>query len=145
MQIILLDYIIYKLYSYTDKSDQLKELHQLIFEQKNLLLIAKTSYNKSMLFQTSVIIQNSDIILLILSLNTIDEKQLTKIKLMSSTKSILLNHATVNKQVLQNIKNEKHTYIFLDSEITLRLKFQSILTDLTFKLKMIMMTVNKIH
>ncbi len=98
-----------------------------------------------MFFQTSAVIQNNDIILLILSLNAINEKQLTKIKSMSSIKSILLNHATVNKQVLQNIKNKKHTYIFLDSEITLRLKFQSILTDLTFKLKMIMMTVNKIH
>src|SRR6266487_4484624 len=109
MQIILLDHIIYKLYSYTDKSDQLKEFHQLIYEQKNLLLIIKTLYNKSMLFQTLTVIQNSDIILLILLLNAIDEKQLTKIKLMLNMKSVLLNHATVNKQILQNIKNEKHT------------------------------------
>src|SRR6266487_2838975 len=144
MQIIFLDHIIYKLYSYIDKSDQLKELHQLIFEYKNLLLITKTSYDKSMLFQTSVIIQNSDIILFILSLNAIDEKQLIKIKLMLSTKSVLLNHIIVNKQILQNIKNEKHTHVLLNSEIILKSKFQFILTDSAFKSKMIMMTVNKI-
>ena len=98
-----------------------------------------------MLFQTLIIIQNNDITLLILLLNAIDKKQLTKIKSMLSAKSVLLNHATVNKQVLQNIKNEKHTHVLLDSEMTLRSKFQSISTDSAFKLKMIMMTVNKIH
>ena len=145
MQITLLNHIVCKLYSYTNKSDQLKELHWLIFQQKNLLLIAKTLYDKSMLFQTLMIIQNSDIALLILSLNVIDKKQLAKIKSMSSVKSVLLNHATVNKQILQNIKNEKHTHVLLDSEMTLRPKFWSISTDLTFKLKMIIMTVDEIH
>ncbi len=50
-----------------------------------------------MLFQTLMIIQNSDIILLILLLNVIDEKQLTKIKSILSMKSVLFNHVTVNK------------------------------------------------
>ena len=145
VQITLLDHVIHKLYPYTGKPGQLKGLHRLIFERKDLLLIAKTSYGKSMLFQAPAVIQDSGIALLILPLNAIGEEQLAKIKLMPSAKPVLLNHATVNKRVLQDIKNGKHTHVLLGPEMALGPKFRPISTDPAFKSKVVMVAVDEAH
>src|SRR2546429_6032479 len=67
--------VIQLLYLYSSCEDQYNALQQLIYKQKNLILIIKILFEKSMILQTASILINRSIILVMLLLNQINHEQ----------------------------------------------------------------------
>ena len=94
--------VIQLLYFYSSHENQHDALQQLIYKQKNLILITKISFKKSMILQTASILINRSIILVILSLNQINHEQTEYITYINE-RFFFLNADIINKIVLADI------------------------------------------
>ena len=90
------------LYFYLSCEDQCNALQQLIYKQKNLILIIKILFEKSMILQTASILINRLITLIMLSLNQINHEQ-TKYIIHINERLFFLNINIISKAVLVNI------------------------------------------
>ena len=120
------------LYSYSSYKDQHNALRQLIYEQEDLILITKISFEKSMILQTVSVLKDRFITLILLSLTQIEVKQIKYITHINEM-LFLLNMNTISKKTFANIQNEKYTHVLTSSELTLSNKFQIITINSAFK------------
>ena len=68
-----------EIYLYHSHIEQLKALRVLIFKWQNLILVIKTSFNKSIIIQVLLYLIPNAVIIIILLFNTIGLKQIKKI------------------------------------------------------------------
>ena len=79
LQISKLDKTIAEIYPYRGHTEQLKALRVLIFKRQNLILVAKTSFNKSIIIQALLYLIPNTVVIIIFPLNAIGLKQVKKI------------------------------------------------------------------
>ena len=91
------------LYSFELQSEQVEAVKRLMVDRKDLMLIAKTSFGKSMMFQAISAIIPSRITIVIVPLTTIGEQQRDKIASFPGTKPILLTAKIRMKKILVKI------------------------------------------
>src|SRR5438034_573268 len=106
---------------------QVQAFHQLMYEMRNTILVAKISFDKNIIFHAYSVLTDQIIIQLI-SLNKLDEKQLKFIHQYFRTKSYLITANTKfqDSVLFNDIQAEIYTHIFLDSEQTTASEFQKI-------------------
>ena len=120
------------LYSYSSCKNQHNALKQLIYECKDLILIVKISFRKSMILQTVSVLKDRSIILILLSLTQIEVKQTEYITHIDEI-LFFLNVNTVSKKTLADIQNEKYTHVVISFKLALSNEFQIIVINSAFK------------
>ena len=97
------------LYFYSSCENQHNALQQLVYKRKNLILIAKTSFEKSMILQAAFILMVKSITMIVLPLNQIEQEQTEYITCIDD-RFCHLNAKTISTKILENIQHEKYTY-----------------------------------
>jgi hypothetical protein len=131
------------LYPYRPRDSQRDALHHLIY-LKNLILIAKTSFGKSMILQAVSILQDKTISIVILPLNQIGKEQSRYIKQIGG-RPCFLNKETINDKVLVDIRNAKYTHILMSPELAVGDQFRGVLSASTFSSKIALVVVDEAH
>ena len=132
------------LYSYSSYEDQCNALKQLIYEHKNLILIMKILFKKSMILQTVFVLKDRFITLILLSLIQIEVKQTEYITCIDEM-LFFLNANTVSKKTLADIQNEKYTHVLTSSELILSNEFQIIVINSAFKKWLDLVVIDEAH
>ena len=99
-----------KLYTYPPRPGQLEALRHLHYVKKDLILIAKTSFGKSMILQAAPLLAARSTALVILPLDQIGKEQaeyITKI----GGKPCFLNSANFKNELLEEVRAGTFTHI----------------------------------
>lgn len=133
-------------YGFNAKPEQLEALRWLLFEKRDLLLVAKTSFGKSVILQLFPCLTPDAIALILLPLNAIGAEQLKKIQTLPGARPIHLNAQNNNAQALADIRNGFYTHILLSPEIACSRKFrESVLSNQKFRERVKAVIVDEVH
>jgi hypothetical protein len=123
---------ILNIYPYPPREGQRDALWQLIYQQKDLILIAKTSFGKSMILQAVSILLKKTMTVVVLPLDRIGQEQAEYITNIGG-RPCFLNADTINKKILEDVKNGLYTHLLISPELATGPKFHTTATDLLFK------------
>jgi hypothetical protein len=134
------------IHDYESKAKQLKIIICLLNE-RDVILSAKTEYEKSMILYSSSTLQMNTIILLIMSLNALQEDQKNFIKKMNSNiNACVFNEKTITKELLIEIKYEIYIHILINSKLALFNDFfREVLQNFSFRERLILVVIDEIH
>lgn len=132
------------LYDYGPRDGQRDAIHHLIYRKKDLILIAKTSFGKSMILQAVSVLQDKTTSIIILPLNQIGKEQSRYIKQIGG-RPCLLNKDTINDKVLTDIQKAKYTHILISPELAIGDQFHEVLSAPNFSSKLALVVVNETH
>jgi hypothetical protein len=117
----------------------------LVFKKEDLLLTAKTSFGKSIIFQAILLFCCSSISLIIIPLEQIGQEQYIKIQRLPSARSVFINSRTDKTDILaQDIEIEVYTYLIIGPEIAAGW-FRSVARNLSFKKYISVVAVDKLY
>jgi superfamily II DNA helicase RecQ len=139
-----IDKAIQLLYPYPPREGQRNALHQLIYKGKDLILIAKTSFGKSMILQAVSILTCRLITLVVLPLDCIGQEQAEYITRIGG-RPCLLNAKTISRKILADIQQEKYTHILISPELAIGDKFHDTATHPGFKQRLGLVVVDEAH
>jgi superfamily II DNA helicase RecQ len=90
----------------------------LVFKKKDLLLAAKTSFGKSVIFQAAPLFRQGGIGLIIIPLDRIGQEQCIKIQRLPGARSVFINGRTDKTDALaQEIEMGAYTHLIMGPEI----------------------------
>ena len=96
------------LYPYEPKSGQREALHHLIYQRKDLILIAGTGFSKSMVLQAVSVLLPGSITIVILPLDQIGNEQSNCIQQIGGV-PCFLNRKTITPSLLDKIQQGHYT------------------------------------
>ena len=101
--------IVQKYFEFRVKKAQLKTLQQII--KSDLIVIAKTEFEKSLLYQISLLLFSSmKTILIIMSLLALKNDQCQTLTTIKNCRSIVLNEDNNNTKTLAKIRQDNYTH-----------------------------------
>ena len=90
---------------------QLQAIHHVLFQRSDLILIAKTGFGKSIIFQaTPLIEEQAGICLILMPLKALQDEQCEKLKHISSADPFVLNGDNNNKFNRKAIREGRYTH-----------------------------------
>ena len=99
-----------RLFEFSIKSNQFQTFN-VLHNKQNLIIIAKTKFEKSLLYQmTSFFFSAQMCVLIIMPLLTLKKEQCEKMTNIKDCKSIVLNGDNNNRKTRINIKEEDYTH-----------------------------------
>jgi superfamily II DNA helicase RecQ len=132
------------LYPYPPREGQCDALWQLIYKRKDLILIAKTSFGKSMILQAVSILTRKSTTVVVLPLDQIGQEQAEYITRIGG-RPCFLNADTISPKVLTNIQNGKYTHILISPELAIGDKFYATAINLVFKERLSLVVIDEAH
>jgi superfamily II DNA helicase RecQ len=133
-------------YGFAAKPEQLEALWWLLFEKQDLLLVAKTSFGKSVILQLLPCLIPDATVLILVPLNAIGAEQLSKIQSLPGTRPIHLNADNSNTQTLADIRSGLYTHVLVSPEIACSHKFRrAVLSNSTFRARIKAVLVDEVH
>lgn len=133
-------------YGFDPKPEQAEALWWLIFEKKDLLLVAKTSFGKSLILQLLPCLVRDAIVLVLLPLNAIGAEQMEKIKTLPGAQPIHLTANNNNNQTLAAVRNGDYSHILVSPEIACSQRFrESVLSDSKLRSRIKAVMVDEVH
>lgn len=100
-----------QLFQINVKSRQLQAIHHLLFQRVDLILIAKTGFGKSILFQAAPLIADIPrICLILMPLRALQDEQCEKLRSVSSANPIVLNGDNNNRVTRRKIGEGLYTH-----------------------------------
>lgn len=133
------------LYPFEPRPKQVEAIHTLIFDRVDLILIAKTSFGKSMVLQAPSAIVPDSITIVIIPLNKIGEEQLSKIKNLPATRPCLITSDTISKELLSEVQEGKYTHILIGPELAISPAFSKVCTTPEFQKRVTLVAVDEAH
>ena len=126
---------------------QVEAICTLFYNQRNLLLLAKTGFRKSLIFQLVPFMNPAPGVLLILiPLKLLQAEQCEMINRLPQGKAIVLNGENSQKSVFTGVARGHYTHIFTSSEIALSKKFKKcILDQQSFTDRLCFLAIDEIH
>ena len=115
------------LYPYAPREGQCNALQHLVYKREDFILIAKTSFGKSMILQAVSVLIHKSITVVVLPLNQIGQEQAEYISRIGGT-PCFLNADTISVEILTDIRNGKYTHILISPELAIGDKFHTIAT-----------------
>jgi superfamily II DNA helicase RecQ len=134
-----------RLFLFEPRSEQVEAVKRLMVDRKDLMLIAKTSFGKSMMLQAVSIIIPSRITIVIIPLTAIGEQQRDKIASFPGAKPVLLTAKTRTKKILAEIQAGVYTHIIMGPEQAVGPKTGRIMRDPAFKSRVGLVAVDECH
>jgi superfamily II DNA helicase RecQ len=132
------------LYPYPPHQGQRDTLRQLIYKRKDLILIAKTSFGKSMILQAVSILMSKSITVVVLPLDQIGQEQTAYIARIGG-RPCILNAETFSQGMLADIQAGKYTHILLSPELAVGDKFHNTATYPGLKERLALVVVDEAH
>lgn len=132
------------LYTYPPRDGQQEALYHLIYRREDLILIAKTSFGKSMILQAVSILLDKTISIVILPLDEIGKQQANKIARLGG-RPCFLNADTISDRLLMDVRNAKYTHILLSPELAISEKLRKTILDPKFKDRLALVVVDEAH
>jgi superfamily II DNA helicase RecQ len=139
-----IDEAIQLLYPYAPREGQRDALQQLIYHRKDLILIAKTSFGKSMILQAVSILSRKSITVVVLPLDQIGREQAEYI-LRIGGRPCFLNADTISTSVLSDIRDGIYTHVLISPELAISDKFHATAIDPAFKKRLGLVVVDEAH
>jgi hypothetical protein len=104
------------LYPYPPRDGQRDALHYLIYHRKDLVLIATTSFGKSMILQAVSVLLDKSMSIVILPLDQIGKEQAEYIERIGG-RPYFLNADTISNKLLKDVADAKYTHILMSPEL----------------------------
>lgn len=124
---------------------QVDAIWHLVFKKEDLLLAAKTSFFKSVIFQAAPLFCHGGIGLIIIPLDRIGQEQCIKIQRLPGARSVFINGKTDKTDILaQDIEMVVYTYLSMGPEIAAGW-FRSIARNPSFKRHVSVVAVDELH
>ena len=124
------------LFSFILRDAQVEAIWTLFYEQKDFLLLARTGFGKSLIFQLIPFMLNpTGVVLILMPLKLLQAEQNSIINRISNGKAIALTGENNLKAVQQAIATEGYTNIFTSPKIALSKKFKANVLDDGCKLR----------
>lgn len=122
-------------------------IYTLFYEKIYLLLLAKTGFGKSLIFQLLLFMTATPgVILILMPLKLLQVEQNKLINQLPRGKGIVLNGENNMHSVFTGIANGNYTHVFTSSEIVFSKKFKnSILDQSYFTNPLYLLVIDKIH
>ncbi|MCJ1360356.1 MAG: hypothetical protein MMC33_010361 [Icmadophila ericetorum] len=106
------------LYPFEPRQKQVDAIWHLVFKKKDLLLVAKTSFGKSVIFQAAPLFCSGGIGLIIIPLDQIGQEQCIKIQRLPGARPVFINGRTDKTDILaQDIEIGVYTHLTMGPEI----------------------------
>jgi hypothetical protein len=133
------------LYPSEPRQKQVDAIWHLVFKREDLLLTAKTSFGKSVIFQAAPLFCRGGIGLIIIPLDRIGQEQCIKIQRLPGARSVFINGRTDKTDALaQEIEMGVYTHLIMGPEIAAGW-FRSIARNPSFKRRVSVVAVDELH
>jgi hypothetical protein len=134
------------IHEYTFKSNQIKII-QCFFDERDVILFAKTKYEKSMILYSLFILKIDIIILLIFSLNVLKMNQSKIIQRLNANVNLcILNDEIIIATLLNEIKTRTYIHILTNSKFALfNVFFRKILQIFEFCDRICFVVIDETH
>jgi superfamily II DNA or RNA helicase len=133
-------------YGFLPKPEQAEALWWLIVEKKDLLLVAKTSFGKSLILQLLPCLIQGAIALILLPLNAIGAEQMERIQTLPGARPIHLTANNNNNQTLIDVRSGYYSHILVSPEIACSQRFrESVLSDSKLRSRIKAVMVDEVH
>ncbi|KAJ5109556.1 hypothetical protein N7532_002201 [Penicillium argentinense] len=132
------------IYTFSPWDGQREALRHLVFLRKDMILIAKTSFGKSMLLQAVSLLLEKAITLIVLPLNQIGIEQTEYIRNLGG-RPCFLNVDTISAELLEAVKAAKYTHVLLSPELAIGDKFHAVATHPRFRERLRLVAVDEAH
>ena len=133
------------LYPFEPRQKQIDAIWHLVFKKEDLLLAAKTSFGKSVIFQAAPLFCRGGIGLIIIPLDRIGQEQCIKIQRLPGARSIFINGRTDKTDALaREIEMGLYTHLIMGPEIAAGW-FRSIARSPSFKKRISVVAVDELH
>jgi superfamily II DNA helicase RecQ len=132
------------IYTFPPWNGQREALHHLVFLRKDMILIAKTSFGKSMLLQAVSLLLEKAITLIVLPLNQIGVEQTEYIRNLGG-RPCFLNADTTSAELLEEVKAAKYTHVLLSPELAIGDKFRAVACHPQFRERLCLVAVDEAH
>jgi superfamily II DNA helicase RecQ len=132
------------LYPYAPRDGQRDALHHLIYCRKDLILIAKTSFGKSMILQAVSVLLNKSISIVILPLDQIGKEQAEYIKQIGG-QPCFLNADTISDKLLKDIRDAEYTHVLMSPELAVSERLCKTILEPKFKDRLALVVVDEAH
>ncbi|KAI9747187.1 MAG: hypothetical protein M4579_007508 [Chaenotheca gracillima] len=135
-----------EIHCFPPRDDQVKAIYTLAVEQRDLILIAKTGWGKSVVFQSVSALFPSRINITIMPLNVLEEDQAPRINDMPHCRAFVLNGKTNTLKNRHDICDGHYTHILTGSEVILSDSFRKdILACSAFIQRVGLVAIDELH
>jgi hypothetical protein len=141
-----------EIFEYDSKEKQLNVVHTLRVKKQDVMLIAKTKYEKSMIFHFISLFKFNSITLMIMSLNALEKDQVSIIERLENVnnlicdRSCVYNSKTSSSRLLKEIKMRFYIHVLINSKMIIQNAiFKEMLQDSNFQGRLNLIIVDEIH
>jgi hypothetical protein len=134
------------IHEYSFKLNQIKAI-QCFFDERDVILFAKTKYEKNMILYSLFVLKIDIIILLIFFLNVLKMNQNKIIqRLNANVNSCILNDEIIIVTLLNEIKTRTYFHILINSKLALfNVFFRKVLQDFEFYDRICFVVIDETH
>lgn len=134
-------------FGFTFHEEQFDAISCLFYDQSNFLLLAKTGFGKSIIFQLLPFMTPiAGVVLILMSFKLLQAEQSQMINQIPNGKALVLNGENNHKHNHKQVIRGGYTHIFISPEIALSKKFKkNILDDTKFTKRLCLLAVDEIH
>jgi RAD3-like DEAD/DEAH box helicase/helicase-like protein len=138
------------MYPYEGRGMQIESIRALIFDRRDVILIAKTSFGKSMIPQSVSALKRHTMTIMIIPLTELGKEQLQKIQSLPGCRPVLLAEEIFKKEknrkeVFERLKRCEYTHILLSPEIAVEDEFGGIVSNPLFKSRVGLVVIDELH
>ncbi len=135
------------IFGFTLQEAQVDAVWTLFYERRDLLLLAKTGFGKSLIFQLlPFMFEPTRVVIILMPLKLLQEEQNSLINRIASGNAIVLTGENNQKAVQQSIACQNYTHVFLSPEIALSKKYKvNVLDDPCFSSRLLLLAIDEIH
>lgn len=129
------------------KKAQVDAIWTLFYAKKDLLLLAKTGFGKSLIFQLiPFFVEPSGVVIILIPFKLLQAEQNAIINRIARGKVIALTEENNQKDVQKSIANQNYSHVFTSPKIALSKKFKAnVLDDPRFSSRLLLLAIDEIH
>lgn len=134
-------------FSFTLQGAQVDAIYTIFYEKQDFLLLAKTGFGKSLIFQLlPFMLHLTGVVIILIPLKLRQAEQKAMINCIPSKKAIALTEKNNHKPVQLDIATQSYTHIFTSPEIRLSKKFKkNVLDNPIFANRLSLLAIDEIH
>lgn len=137
------------LYPFEPREKQVDCIQWLLFQEEDLVLVAKTSFGKSLVWQILPCLVPGTIIIAILPLLALGAEQASSIEKYlaanAAARPMFVNSNNISKSVLHDIRRGYYTHILVSPELLTGKKFRPLLQDPNFRSMIRWVVIDELH
>lgn len=133
------------LYGFDGHPEQIRALHQLIYRRQDTLLVAKTSFGKSVVLQALPCLVPTVVVIVILPLNVIGAEQEQNISALKGAVPIHVHASNISAVLLEDIRTGRYTHVLISPELIMSERVRRVLVDPLFRSHVALVAIDEVH